>query len=521
MLDDSSPQNAPRLIPDERDPFYQFFHSAPILMAITSFAEGRYIEINRMFLRTLGFSRSMVIGKTSTDLDLWVNPADRENLKRALASSFRAFLPEIRIRTGDGIIRHLIFSAERIEIDGHFCLLTAAQDITNRKHSENVLLHMEKLKAIERIVGSMARDYDQLLSEVSRALDTIRSQLEPGSHGHTGLEKARSVLSEMSELNWKFKTFGRVSPADPQPVAIKPVLEQSVRRAAGETGLSVAFLFSGELPPVVIDAKAFDRMCRALVCNADDAMPDGGTLRVFASAVILESDQVEFGFRIMAGHYVKLSFADTGVGIAEELIPKIFDPYFSTETEPRKKGKGFGLATVYSVVCRYGGCLSVTSKKNAGSLFNIYLPVASDRVEPEDFRLPLRRVLVADDETAFSEKLLTALFEQGVVCDVVGAQAAVPEILERALISGRGYDAVLLGRFPGDEIQSLAQVRAIEEIDPDVCCFAAIEYGTLDYVPDYQRYGFAGVVRKPYNLSNLTAVFRRLTGDNRQVRKRN
>jgi CheY-like chemotaxis protein len=239
-------------------------------------------------------------------------------------------------------------------------------------------------------------------------------------------------------------------------------------------------------------------------------MPEGGIIRVVCSNVAVGPRDAG---SLREGRYVSVSVKDEGVGIAEEHLPSIFDPYFTT----KPKGVGLGLAASYSIVQRHGGEMTVESTAGAGTEFTVYLPASLESAPPvEAAEKPLvggsGRVLVMDDERevrAVAGEMLASLgYESTLAAD--GAEAIA--LAKEAYAAGRPFDAVLMdltvpGGRGGEET-----VRHLLALDPNLKAIVSSGYSTDPVMADFRNYGFSGVVAKPYRLRELSEVLRTVLG---------
>jgi CheY-like chemotaxis protein len=205
-------------------------------------------------------------------------------------------------------------------------------------------------------------------------------------------------------------------------------------------------------------------------------------------------------------------FEDTGPGIATEHIGSVFDPYFTTH----QTGSGLGLATVYSIVTKHGGAISVESPVGQGARFTLYLPALGDSGGIEHHPVPetnepaeprtsihLKRILIMDDEPMILE-LLTALLKSlnyEVEITTNGNQAV--EVYQQALQAGTPFDAVILDLTIPGGMGGAKAIKKLLEVDPAVRGIVSSGYADDPIIARYQDYGFKGVAIKPYSLQEL------------------
>jgi two-component system, cell cycle sensor histidine kinase and response regulator CckA len=240
-----------------------------------------------------------------------------------------------------------------------------------------------------------------------------------------------------------------------------------------------------------------------LVINADQAMPDGGSLTVRAFNRTLTGTQ---GGALRAGDYACITIEDEGTGIPKEHLSRIFDPYFTT----KQKGSGLGLATSYAIIKKHGGDILVESELGLGSRFHVFLPAVREADAPElvvdkDEITPGHgRVLIMDDEQVVRDVARAMLEEIGysvtLSCD--GREAV--ELYCKAMESGDKFDLVILDLTVPGGVGGKETVRRLLEIDSSVNAVVSSGYSVDPVLSRYRENGFKGIISKPYRLKDLS-----------------
>jgi CheY-like chemotaxis protein len=265
------------------------------------------------------------------------------------------------------------------------------------------------------------------------------------------------------------------------------------------------FNLNSRLWEVEADAGQIEQVIHNLVLNAIQAMPEGGRLEIKGKNVNLQKGAIP---ALNAGEYVQFTVQDTGPGISAEILPKIFDPYFTTKSH----GSGLGLTVCYSIVKKHDGYLTVKSIAGKGSIFYLYLPALIGRQVSETPKKPDKtiavgsnqgRVLVMDDEPGIRSVLVKQLKILGYEASAVKDGEEAVALYQENLIKGHPFDVVLLDlTIPGGMGGKQTLVELLK-LDPKVKAIVSSGYASDSSIGDYKAYGFVGVLLKPYMLSEL------------------
>lgn len=353
--------------------FATAFNSSPIAMSISTVDEGRYLAVNDVFLRSLGYERHAIIGRTPVELGIWA-AAERTRLLARLESE--SYVPDVEVTllTKDGNERLVLISLERIEVDGRPCVLTAGSDITARKRLEEQLRQSQKMEAVGLLAGGVAHDFNNLLTVVNGYVALLLERHGPDDPSHGLLEEIRKAGERAGTLTRQLLAFGRKQLLVPTPLNLNAVvadMERMLGRVIGED-IRLTTRLDPALAKITADPGQLEQVIVNLVVNARDAMPQGGELTIETANVRLDERYVASSPDVQPGDYVRLAVSDTGMGMDADVRARIFEPFFTTK-EPGR-GTGLGLATVYGIVRQSGGDITVRSERGVGTTFEVYLP---------------------------------------------------------------------------------------------------------------------------------------------------
>jgi CheY-like chemotaxis protein len=305
-------------------------------------------------------------------------------------------------------------------------------------------------------------------------------------------------------LSSQLLTFSKGGAPLKKVVSLGELLEHSAEFALYGSNLRTDFDISVDLWKAEVDAGQIEQVINALILNAREAMPQGGTVRVRARNVVFE----EGGNNpLPAGRYVKVTISDRGPGISEELRSKIFDPYFTT----KPAATGLGLAISYSVVKKHGGLLLMESSSSEGSAFVFYLRATENNgsksidshVSGKPFRYNHQRILVMDDEEAIRELTSQLLGTLGYEVTAVPDGLEAVRLYERALRKGEHFQAVILDATVRGGMGGVATIERLRSMDPKVNAIICSGYSDEAALSEFLAYGFRGALPKPFTRSEL------------------
>jgi PAS domain S-box-containing protein len=417
-LDVTDRHRAEEALRQSEELFSRAFRSSPVPISIATLAEGRYVDANDSFLKLAGFTREEVLGRTSLELKVWDNPADRATVVRAIEETHTVRNLDLKLRTKCGEVRNVLASGELIKFGQQSCLLFILHDITERHTLEAQLRQAQKMEAVGQLAAGVAHDFNNILTviQMHTSLCLAAPQLIPELAN--SLSQISLAAERATNLTRQLLTFSRKQIMQAKPLDVNEVIGhvlKMLQRILGED-IALQYNFCANLPAVKADAGMIEQVIINLAVNARDAMPKGGQLSIGTSLVEMSPAQQQQHPEIPSGRFVCLTVGDTGCGMDQATLARIFEPFFTTKEVG--KGTGLGLATVYGIVRQHQGWIDVQSEPGRGTVFKTFLPASEVgverplmvRAEPE-LRGGNETVLVVEDEPALRE-LVRSILEQ-------------------------------------------------------------------------------------------------------------
>jgi nitrogen-specific signal transduction histidine kinase/AmiR/NasT family two-component response regulator len=389
------------------------------------------------------------------------------------------------------------------------------RNITEKIRLEEELRKAHKLESLGVLAGGIAHDFNNLLTGILGNVSLAKAMTDQGLKAHSRLIEAENAVGRARELTQQLMTFSRGGSPVKKTVSIEQLAMDSASFVLRGSNVKCRCWIADNIWPVEVDEGQMSQVINNLIINADQAMADGGTIDMYIDNAFIGSDT---GLPLKEGRYVKIRIVDHGIGIAEEHLDRIFDPYFTT----KEKGSGLGLATVYSIIRKHGGYIGVASKPSAGTEFEITIPASETGVTKPVITHTVRserpsnghgRILVMDDEEIIRDvaaEILSHLGYEPVVCR---DGAAAIDLYRAELSTGIPFSGVIMDLTIPGGIGGRETMKRLLEMDPGVVGIVSSGYSNDPILADYGDYGFKGIVVKPYSVEKLGSVLHELVGD--------
>ena len=471
---------------------------------IATTTDGRVVLINPAAEALTGCARDDAMGRPVREV-LRFEPDGGEGASaRAPARTGPVVTGLLRARDGS---ERRISASEATILNGQrdpLGMVHVFRDVTRDEQIEAELLRASKLESLGVLAGGIAHDFNNIMTTVLANISLLRAQPDDPDLCRKRLEEAERAALRARGLTQQLLTYAKGGVPVRRPTRLADLIFDATRFALAGSNVRPTFDLDSDLPLVHVDPSQLSQVVQEIVLNAQQAMPDGGGLRVLSHAQDVDGS---LPLPLPPGRYVRLTFEDEGPGIPEHVLPRIFDPFFST----RPGGSGLGLTTAWSIVQKHDGLLLATSREARGALFELFLPALTTaapepRVAPERTPSGVRKVLVMDDDammlTTVRELLRVLGYEAEVAPDGERATALYREALERK----SPFDAVILDLTVPDGLGGKETIALMREIDPDVCAIVSSGYSDDPVMAHFERWGFSGVLPKPYSLREIREV---------------
>ena len=380
------------------------FEAAPEAIVTLDVDHGCFMEVNEKAEKLFGYSRGHLMKLGVLDVSPPIQADGRRSEEAAaqyIAEAMRGERPTFEWIHRDSTGRDFYCEIRLVRLpdpERNLCR-GSILDITDRRlaevartrleealrKAEDQLRQSQKMEAIGRLAGGVAHDFNNLLSVVLSYSTFALSALDPEDPVASDVREIQSAGKRAADLTRQLLAFSRQQMLAPAVVDLNEVVAQMdtmLRRLIGED-VDLRTNTPSGIGKVKVDRGQIEQVIMNLAINARDAMPDGGTLTIETSEVLLDDAYAASHEGVKAGPHVLLSVIDSGVGMSPDLQARIFEPFFTTKE--RGKGTGLGLSTVLGIVEQSGGSISLSSEPSRGTTFRIYLPCTYD--DPDSLQL--------------------------------------------------------------------------------------------------------------------------------------
>ncbi len=466
--------------------------------------DGTFLDVNPAAEEIFGYSREELIGMNV--LTLYVNPEERPCFQEEIEKKGSVRDYELQFQKKDGTeITCQVMSTVRKDASGTILGYQGIiRNITEKLRMEKELLKIEKLESIGVLAGGIAHDFNNILTAVIGNIALAHAYNPKNSKSLARLQAAKEASLRARDLTRQLLTFSKGGMPVTAPISITDILHDSVRFVLGDSDIRSRVAIADNLWTIEADETQIRPVIINLLINAQQAMPEGGTIMVTADNYTMEP---ESALSLRPGPYVKINISDQGSGIPKEHISKIFDPYFST----RQFGNGLGLAITYSVIKNHQGFVDVKSAPGEGTTFSLYLPASEHSLlnrgsTPGIAPAIKAKVLVMDDEELVRDVAQNMLELLGCETEFAGDGKEAIQKYKKSLAANQSYDLVIMDLTIPGGMGGKSAVKKLLKIDAQAKVAVCSGYADDSIMSNYTEYGFCSVIMKPYDLRELENV---------------
>jgi len=485
--------------------FRKLAETSPALIFV--FNDDRFLYMNSTAKLATG-----CVGNDVGNINPWelVHPDFRCTLRQAGIERRKGeVVPpyETKLICTDGSELWGYLSADVINYEGQEAILGVIIDVTERKKMEEDILRASKLESLGILAGGIAHDFNNILTVISGNISLAKMILEPEHEIAELLNEVEKAAFQARDLTQQLLTFSKGGSPVKETASIQELLRDSVGFVLRGSNVICKQEISRDLWAVNVDKGQISQVVNNLIINADQAMPEGGLIHLYAENHLVPVDTSS----LAAGSYVKISIQDQGIGIPEKHLPKVFDPYFTT----KQRGNGLGLATCYSIIRKHAGDIKINSEFGVGTTIHVYLPACPQKSIdkkglPKEALFGQGKILIMDDEVMVRETLGRMLQHLGYDTIFAGDGQEAIDLYLIAKNAGEPFDAVIMDLTIAGGMGGKEAARKLRAIDLKAKLLVSSGYSNDPVMAEFQNYGFCGVIPKPYEINGVNTVLHRV-----------
>jgi PAS domain S-box-containing protein len=484
---------------------------------ITTDTEGRIILMNAVAENLTGWGQQESQGRPLAEVFHIVNARTLttcENpVDRVLASGQIIELANHTVLVARGGNERRIADSGAPIRDGEGNIIGVVlvfRDVTEKHRMEEELLKVKKLESVGVLAGGIAHDFNNILTAILGNINIalLDDTLKYGTR--TLLTEAEKASIRAKDLTRQLLTFSKGGEPVKETASIAEIIHDSAEFVLHGGNVACQYSIPGDLWLVDIDRGQISQVIQNIIINAKHAMPGGGYIRVSCENVSAQSipDITLSG----KGRYIKINISDSGTGIPDNILDKIFDPYFTTKHE----GSGLGLAITHCIISKHNGHISVHSQQGKGTTFTIYLPVSGMKQEKKNreeimtVKADKAKIMVMDDDEMVRKvaQAMLSMLDHEVVLARNGAEAL--SLYRKHQDSGEPIDLVIMDLTIPGGMGGKEAVKEIHAINPAAKVIVSSGYSNDPVMAYYKEYGFAAAIVKPFRIQDVLGIINQL-----------
>ena len=461
---------------------------------------GKILSANLTCARFLESERS---GLTGRHLKHFITAEDRPDFSAFLEKVYSQPIKEaseLALQQKDNSLFFVQVEALSAP-SGQECRM-AVIDVSERKLAEENFLRVEKLQSLGVLAGGIAHDLNNFLAVILGNLSLARAQVHDPGRLNIRLNAVEKAAHRARDLSLQLLTFAKGGVPVKKSINLGDIINDAANLAILKTSTTFKVILPDSLYPVVADAGQIRQVIYNLVLYAVHSISDQGKIVI----TVKNSELSATGER-----FVQIAIKDSGPGLSDETMRKIFDPYFS----PNLNGSGIGLAASYSIIRKHNGNLMVNSKVGKGTTFHISLPAEehafpTKAVAKGEYHYGQGRILLMDDEESIRETTRASLEELGYLVEVTQDGAEAVQLYQRRKAEETPFAAIILDLTVPGGMGGKKAMELIRQFDSTAKAVVSSGYSTDPIMANFEDFGFNAVLSKPYGLEELSRVLKDL-----------
>lgn len=469
--------------------------------------DGVIVDVNESFARMFGYKREEMIGLTPIETQ---TPESAQRVLDHIAAKKEGSVEAVGLRK-DGSIFPLEIMAKNTVYKGKPARLGAVSDLTEKKRVEEALRQTQKMESLGILAGGVAHDFNNLLVAMLGQASVALVKLDDDDRARPHVEKVKTAAERAAALTHQLLAYSGGGQFNVQPLQLNTLVQDNIHlfELAVPPHVRLESQLDESLPLIEADSGQMQQILMNLILNGAEAIiGKPGIVRLSTERYYLDTEGQRnhygqlMGQSLAPGNYVRLQVQDNGIGMDQEMLARIFDPFFSTKAT----GRGLGLAAVLGIIRGHQGGIAVTSRPGVGTCYHLLFPALPVEYLLTD--LPAEKpiglesqatILIIDDEVWVREALEDILtVENFTVFAAADGQTGLTLFQQnRAIINAVILDLSMPGLSGEDTYE------ALRRLSPDLKIILSSGYSEKEIIPTYAHDPFTSFLQKPYDLKQL------------------
>ncbi len=497
--------------------YREFFEESQDVIFICT-PEGKILDINPAGTEMFGTDSLEELLSLDITSKLFANPEDRALFETAMENdgSVKDFEVSFKRKDGKPVITILSATAVRDNEGTIVAYRGSFRDVTERRKLRDQLFQVQKLETIGTLAGGIAHDFNNILTPIFGHISMAMSKLPEESDARTNLDQVIKAAERARELVKQILTFSRTTDQENSYMEIYLIVKEALKllRASIPTNIEIRSSIDEKCGTILANPTQIHQVVMNLCTNAHQAMkPEGGILNVTLDTCEVDEKLASMLPDLKQGGHVRLMVNDTGDGMDDETIGRIFEPFFSTRKQ--SDGTGLGLSVVHGIIGGLDGAINVKSEPGRGSTFTVYIPNAINKTPhqtsvKEGSFMGTEHILFVDDEAEILKigKEFLEVLGYSVTVTTNGLEA-----LEIFSGDPDWFDIVITDQMM-PVMTGLDLARELKDIKPDIPVIITTGYSEEITDENLKKNGIDGYVMKPYLGHNLGNAIRNVVDGN-------
>ena len=498
-------QRAYQELEDSRDKYSDLYDFSPVGY-ISVNVKGLITEVNLTAAKMFGVDRSHLIKQPFSANVAVESQDDYYKYRKLLLKTHEKEVCELKLkRSGaddfDAKLESVVISDKA---DSSESIRISFSDISDVKALKRSLERVQRLESLGQLAGGLAHDFNNHLTGVIGNLSLAILESHDDKLNDI-LEDCMHAAKGASNLSNELLTFAKGGVPVKNTINIAHLLKETVRFTLRGANVSCSFDIADDSIVINADSSQIRQVLSNLLINAKQSMPNGGEIEV--SLKEISKSQIKSYPLKEDKQYIEITITDSGIGIEEKNLEKIFEPYFTS----KQKGSGLGLATAFSIINNHNGYITVTSELGKGTSFSIYLEISRGKAKPAekivDDSMQLQgHVMIMDDEEIIRMIGTRILEHLGCTVETTKDGDEAIKLYKKNLNTKNKFDAIIMDLTIPGGMGGVECARKLLEIDPKVTILVSSGYSDDPVLANFKTFGFKGKICKPYTIDDFRKV---------------